>query len=255
LINLIKNELVKMAFQRKFLFFLCLIAALILAPVLFTFISRFKIHDGQTYPLFFLGTMTSLVLPIFISIITADSFTEEYVSGSLSTILIHPVTRFQVLTAKVISLYMATVFVLLYTMFLAYAAGTLFFGWGEAFLDRGITYTAAEGAAITAGSYLLASLPLLAFTLVVMLLALVLHSTSAVVGLSIGIVIVFSLAGLIVTELQPYLITSYFNALGEAVMIAKDRLETLKALAMIAAYGFIPFGLSTLIFKKRNLLY
>lgn len=255
MISLVKNELIKVIYQRKLAFFLGLIAAMILAPVLFTYISRFKIHDGQTYPLFFLGAVASLILPIFISIITADMFTEEYVSGNLSSILIHPVSRVKLLSAKVVTLYIIILIILMFTLLFSYATGSLFFGWGDSFIDRGITYTSSEGIAITLGSYLMASIPLLAFTLVVMLLALLLHSTSAVVGISISIIIFFSLTGLVITEIQPYLITTYFHYLGEVVMVARNWDAAWEALRIIAIYSIIPYGLGVLIFKKRNLLY
>ncbi len=253
--NLLKNELIKVACQRKLVFFLGLIVCLILAPVLFTYISRFKIHDGQTYPLFFLGTITSLILPIFISMITADVFTEDYVSGNLSTILIHPVPRIKLLTAKVLAIYTVIVFTLIFTLLISYAFGTLFFGWGDTFVDRGIPYTSQEGIIITIGSYLMSSLPLLAFTLVVMLLALVFNSTSAVVGISISIVIFFSLTGLIITEVQPYLITTYFTQLGEILLISRSRDAAAQALKIISLYGITAYTLSAIIFKRRNLLY
>lgn len=255
MVKLIKNELIKVVFQRKLAFFLGLILAMILAPVLFTYLTRFKIHDGQSYPLFFLGTVASLVLPIFISVITADMFTEEYVSGNLSNILIHPVSRVKLLTAKVLTLYVIILFILFFTLLFSYAVGTFFFGWGEALIDRGITYPPFEGVVITLGSYFLASLPLLAFTLVVMLLALLFHSTSAVVGISISIIIFFSLVGLVITEVQPYLITTYFNYLGEAVMVAKNREAALEAVKITALYGLVAYGIGAALFKKRNLLY
>ena len=253
--NLVKNELVKVIYQRKIAFFLLLISVIIMIPVLFTFISRFKIHDGQTYPMLFLGAVTSLVLPIFISIVTADMFTEEYVSGNLSTILIHPVSRFKLLAAKALTLYLLILFLLLFTMTFSYAVGTLFFGWGDSFLDRGITYSSLEGAFITVGSYLASSLPLLAFTLVVMFLALIFHSTSAVVGIAISLIIVSSLAGLVITEIQPYLITTYFNHLGVVMLVERNPEAVLEALRVTAFYGILPFALGAFIFKKRNLLY
>lgn len=255
MIRLVKNEIIKVIRQRKLLFLLILIFLIVLAPVFFTYISRFKVHDGQTYPLFFLGMITSLVVPIFISIITADMVTEEYVAGTLSTTLIHPVSRLKLLTAKVITLYMVILFALTYTLLLSYGVGSLSFGWGEAFLDRGIVYSSTEGVIITLGSYLIASLPLLSFALFVVLLAHLFLSASAVVGISISLMILFSIVGLLVSEIQPYLLTTYFTHLSELILFSSNREGTLKAIAVILFYGVISFALSALIFNRRDLHY
>jgi ABC-2 type transport system permease protein len=254
-IRLVKNEVIKVLHQRKLLFLFILIFLMVLAPILFTYISRFKVHDGQTYPLFFLGMITSLVVPIFISIITADMVTEEYVSGTLSTTLIHPVSRLKLLTAKVITLYLVILLALTYTMLLSYGLGSLSFGWGEAFLDRGIIYSSREGIIITLGSYLISSLPLLSFALFVVLLAHLFLSASAVVGISISLMILFSIVGLLVSEIQPYLLTTYFTHLGEMILFSPNREGTLRAITVILLYGIISFALSAFIFKRRDLHY
>jgi ABC-2 type transport system permease protein len=255
MIRLVKNEIIKVVYHKKLLFLVILIFLIVLAPVLFTYILRFKVHDGQTYPLFFLGIITSLVVPIFISIITADMFTEEYVSGTLSTTLIHPVSRLKLLTAKVVTLYMVILFALIYTMLISYGLGSLSFGWGEAFLDRGIAYSSTEGIIITLGSYLIASLPLLSFALFAVLLAHLFSSAGAVVGISISLMILFSIMGLLVSEIQPYLLTTYFTQFGELILFSQSSEETFTAMAVILLYGAASFTLSAFIFKRRDLHY
>lgn len=255
MLNLLKNEIIKVIYQKKILFLLIIILFIIFAPVLFTYISRFKVHDGQTYPLFFLGIITSLILPIFIAIITADMFTEDYVAGTLSTTLIHPVSRIKLLSAKAITLYIIILFTLAFTVLLSYALGTLFFGWGEAFLDRGIAYTWGEGVIITLGSYLISSLPLLAFALFVIFLAHLFHSVGAVVGISISLLILFSVTGVLVSEIQPYLLTTYFTQLGELILFSRNKGDIWAASTVIFLYGAVSYTLSALIFRRRNLQY
>ena len=255
MIQLIKNEMIKLVYNKKLLFFLLLIFVMVLVPVLISFLTRIRFDSGQTYPMFLYGILTTLVLPIFLSVLVADMITEEHVSGGFSIILVHPVSRIKLLTAKAITLYMVILFILVFTLLLSYGIGTLFFGWGDQFIDRGIVYPTTRGILITAGSYIISSLPLLAYGLGVILLGLLFTGSGAVVAVSTSLVLVFSVAGLLVNDLQPFLISTYFISLSKLVFFYKSVPDIKIAGLVIFLYGLIPFIVSLVIIKRRNILY
>jgi len=255
LINLIKNEFIKLFANKKIHAFLGVIFIVELIPVLLSLFSVYKIQDGQTYPLFFFGITTTLILPIFLTIIISEMITEEYLTGTLSISLIHPVSRHKMIAAKTLTVVLTILLSLTFTMLLAYFIGTLLFGWGDAFLNKGITYTTSEGILLTVGTYLLSALPLLAYSMVIMFFALIFNSSAVVVGATLGLLITTTFAGYLVSEIQPYLISTYFNNFSYSLMFSNDMALLMMALKVIAFYGIVFYLLNSIILKKRDLVY
>ncbi len=222
-----------------------------IAPVLFIGVNVF---DGQTYPVSMLGILVSWLLPLFLIIIVAEIITEDYKIGMLSIILIHPVSRLKLLASKVLYLLLLTASILLFSMISAYIIGTICFGWGEEFVLRGISYSAAKGFFITLGSYLISIIPLLAFSIFIMLFALLLHNSALVVGISAGMLFLFFMLGEVVSELQPYLLTSYFSFFSHFYFYFNGNINSLlSALGIVSLYGIIPYIISNIVFYRRDL--
>ena len=255
MINLIRNEFIKLFANRKIHAFLAVIFIIEVIPVLLSLFSVYKIEDGQTFPLFFFGITSALILPIFLTIIISEMITEEYLIGTLSLSLIHPVSRYKMIGAKTLTIFLTILLSLTYTMLLAYLIGTLLFGWGDVFLNKGITYTASEGVLLTIGTYLVSAFPLLAYSMVIMFFSLIFNSSAVVVGAALGLLITTTFAGYLVTEIQPYLINSYLNNFSYSLMFSKDTTFLLMGLKVIAFYGIFFYLINSIILKKRDLVY
>lgn len=251
MINLIKNEFIKL-FSSKKLPALMLITVIVqLVPIAFTF--RDAIFTGQTYPTVMLGVLVSWLLPIFLIIVVAEIITDDYTSGMLSHTLIHPVSRPRLLASKILFLLLLIILILFASMLSAYLIGTIFFGWGEDFTIRGVAYSTAGGFAITAASHLVSAIPLLAFSSVVMLLGLLFHTSALVVGTAAGILFAFYILGEMLSDLEPFLLTTYFSYFSHFYFYLDDAGSLLSALGVMLVYTLVPYIIGHIIFLRRDL--
>lgn len=255
MIGLLKNEWLKLLHNRKFYGFLLLLLLINLLPVLMTVLVRINTYNGQVYPLTMFGVVSTFALPLFLIILVAEIVTEEYLSGTLSLTLLHPTTRKQVLTAKVIFIYLVILMLLVVSMSMGYFIGTVIFGWGSEFMARGITYSISQGVFITVTSYLSASLPLLAFSLLVLLLALLMHSGAAAVGISAGLLFLLTMLQLLADELSPLLINTYFNTLPFVLDFLSNSEGLLLRLLFVGSFAMTFYLLSLFVFNRRDMVY
>lgn len=254
MINLIKNELLKIFFNRKFHIAMALISAIHLIPVILSFMSPYKIQDGQSYPLFFFGFIVYFVLPIFIPMVVADMIAEEYSSGTLSLTLIQPISRGELLLAKILSLYLTIIAVLIYALISAYLIGTIFFSWGAELIYRGVSYSTAEGIFLTTGLYLVSSFPFLSYGIGVILFAFLFQNTGGVVGVSIGLIIVcFAITGLM-PNIQSYFLSTYFGAFSHLMLLDPNIPERNLAVKVIGLHGVIFYLANFFVFSRKDLL-
>ncbi len=262
MLNLIKNEIIKLTANKKLyvgMFIILIVNLLPLLEKLAGTIVDIPI-SGQSFPLYMLSTYLNLVMPIFISVLIADMVTDEYANGLLTLSLIHPISRAKLLKAKVLALIMITALLMIYAMIVGLILGSTIFGWGEHFLFRDvnaeITYAFSTGAGlmITLGSYAVSIIPLIAFAMVIMFLALRFNSGGALTGTSIGIIIFFSFIGEIAEGLRPFLINNYFT-LFKDVLLSKDFSQAGTALVVLGAYTIMPFTIGLHYFTRKDIVY
>ena len=251
MIGLIKNEWLKLFNNKKFYWFLLLLLIIYLFPVFMTFVVRMSTFNGQVYPLTLFGVITSLVMPLFLIVLVAEIVTEDYLSGNLSLTIIQPVTRVQVLTAKVFFLFQVILFLLLLCLLLGYGVGTFIYGWGSEFMLRGKTYSQLTGIQLTVMSYVSASLPLLAFSLLNMFIAIIVPSAAAVVGISAGIFFFSTIISLLV-DIGPILINSYFNTLPFILDYYSG--QSLAPGLFVISFGLIFYLLTLFIFIRKDMV-
>jgi ABC-2 type transport system permease protein len=253
MLNLVKNEMIKVFANKKIYAFLIIILLIELVPVFGSLMVKVSTFTGQTYPLFLHGLTVSWVIPIFIAVLISDMFTEEYVNGTLTLSLIHPVTRSEMIAAKAVSVLILILFLLVFTMFLAYVIGLAIFGWEPQFMIRGIEYSTLTGIQLTIYSFLSSAIPLLVFGIMVMFLALLFYSSGIVVGVSIGLMLLFAFLGYLLKEIEPYLITGYFSSFPNSLLFTGNNSEITMALKVMALYGIFFFAASITLFKKKDL--
>lgn len=250
--GLIKNELLKLAHNRKTYGFILALLMINIIPVLLTLLIGIRTMDGQSYPSTLYGFTVSWVLPLFLIAIIAELITEEYSAGTLSLSLVHPVTRVQLITAKAVAIFILILAGLLYALLLGYGIGTLFFGWGSGFFMRGISYTTWEGIRITLGSYLGSAVPLLSFSLMIMFLALIMSSGASVVGASAGLLLIFTILDLLAEEISPFLISSYFVVTH--LFLSFNRQEVSFTLAFLLLHSLLFYLAAMVVLQKKDIV-
>lgn len=262
MLNLVKNEFIKLLANKKIYVFMLVLIGVNLLPLLESLtgaIGDIPIN-GQTIPLYMLTTYVNILLPIFLIVFTADMVTEDYATGTLKLSLIHPVSRTKLLTAKVLTLTVLTFFMLIIGMVVGAAVGTIIFGWGEKFIYEDAVneiiynFSTVNGLLITLGSYLVSILPLIAFSLIIMLLALQFTSSGAVVGVSFGMLLTLGFLGQVSEGLQPYLINYHFK-LFNLIFLAVEYPKALISIAFITILGISCYAASLLLFKRKDIVF
>ncbi|NLZ38156.1 MAG: ABC transporter permease subunit [Firmicutes bacterium] len=253
MIGLIKNEWLKLLNNKKFYWFLLLLLIIYLFPVLMTLVVRMNTLNGQVYPLTVFGVITSFVMPLFLIVLIAEIVTEDYLSGNLSHTIIQPVTRWQIITAKVLFVFLLLITLMLFCLLLGYGIGCFIFGWGTDFMLRGASYTSLTGVKLTIISYLSASLPLLAFGLFVTFIAVIVQSGAAAVGISAGILF-FSIMLELLTEIGPFLINNYFNTLPFILGAFVNPMTLISSIVFISCFGLLFYFLTLVIFIRKDMV-
>ena len=255
LLKLIQNELVKLFAKKKIYIFMGIIFVMtLLLAFIYKFANIDKTMSAQMFPLEILTMQLDMLLPIFISILIADIITDEYRTGTLKLPLIHPVSRKKLLNSKLFVLVITISFLLLFSLIISYGLGMSLFAWEEGFSFNETIYTANQGIFITIGSYIISILPLLTFSLLIMLISLKLSSSGAVVGSAIGLLFGFDILIQLSEVVRPYILNYYFRYYS--ILINKGiGEESIIGFLVIILYGTVAYLLAVKIFQEKDIVY
>lgn len=254
--NIIKNELYKVFHGKRLYVFLGILLALFIIPLIESLTGALEGFpmNGQNLSLNMLAFLSTNIIPGFIIVMMAGMITDEYIGGTLVLNLLHPVSRAKLLAAKMCAMTVALLTFLGFTLLTGYVLGTIFFGWGDAFIFQETVYSTQEGILLTVGSYLISLLPTLAFAAFAMLTAMLFSSSGVTVGVLLASVVGMSLLGQLLEGIQPYLIIYQLPFFQTALMGGEWR-EILSSLAVITVYGLGSYFIAVHLFKKKDLVY
>ena len=254
MVSLIKNELIKSFSKKKFYVFMIIVILLELLPWLQSLLGELHmVVNGQNLSVIMLSGVAGSIIPLFIILSLADMITDEYSSGTLKLSLIHPVTRTQLLIAKIFSLVIIITVLLVFAIATGYIVGTFIFGWGDAFVFQGNDYSTFEGILITLGIYAASILPLTIFILLLTLLSLQFTSSGITVGVGIGLMVTMDMFGQVFSSLRPYLLTTYFQKFPMIIISGNYGGDLAAALLILLVYGITSYSISIYQFNKRDI--
>lgn len=229
--SVFSNELYKIFHSKKIYVFSAIIVAL--AGIMFLGDMPIKASDLLVKE--FLITL----LPIFFAIIIAESFTEEYKAGTLKLTLLHPISRTHYLLGKILAL-------IPIGLFLVGLSGIL--GFLVDFIKLGSSGININNVADLFAKGVLSLFPILAFSMIILLLSLILNSSGAVIGGTFGFMILFQLLAVFAGKynMENLIITNYFNMFF-------DGSNGITGLGVVAAYllGFLV--LSLVFFNRKDI--
>ena len=103
-------------------------------------------------------------------------------------------------------------------------------------------------------TFLASVFPLMAFSTMIIFLALLLSGTAAVTGVAIGILLTYTFADLLIKEIQPYLINAYFSLLPTMLSFPTSPQKLQFAMLFITVHGLIFYLASLMLFNKKDML-
>lgn len=85
--------------------------------------------NGQIFPVFLLHQISDTILPLLMIVLLSGIIAEEYKEGTLKLTLLRPISRYELITAKMIAVAVLVILILGVTLVSGYAIGTAVFGW------------------------------------------------------------------------------------------------------------------------------
>lgn len=256
MMKLLKNELYKLFKTKKLYVF----AAIILAVLLLN-LNNYQPGSERTIWTFTYGQSTPLTLinilsqfmVIFIPIFIGDSITNEYRQGTLKLSLMRPVTRSQLLKAKVASLFVFICVMAIFFIAASYAIGTHYLGWGNGMEYAGQLYPPMEGILLTLGANALLILPFMAYGLFVLSIA-VFSSNMSLTIISSLVIMTIGLNLNVFEAIAPYSLAYHIAYFHENFIPALDWRLVLQSTGIIGIYVGIFALLSFYKFRKKEIV-
>ncbi|MGY3751170.1 ABC transporter permease [Vagococcus acidifermentans] len=209
--------------------------------------------NGQSAPLALAEIYVQFMM-FFIPIFIADTISREYQQGTLKLSLLYPVDRNQLIKAKIMSLMVMILSLTVFFLVVSYALGVYHLGWGNVFEYEGLSYGTIKGIFITIGSYLILTVPAMAYGIFVICLALMTgDQISTIIGSSGLMILGMNLNGISIGN--PYSPAYHFSYLYRFFVFENMGRDGIIAIIMTFVYLFIFTSISFLSFKKKDLVY
>ncbi|RSK28593.1 hypothetical protein EJF36_17920 [Bacillus sp. HMF5848] len=258
--QLIKNELYKQLVSKKLYIFIAVIVGFNFFGILEDLLGHVDfVMNGPNLPVYMLSTIVNYVLPFFIIFVATEMISHEYSSGTLKLSLLAPVKRSSLLVAKLSSLAILILSLLIFSYVMSVGIGTLYWGWSDTVLfeDPNLTaapveYSLLPGLFRGLLAYVVSVFPLMAFASFVIWLSFQFTSSGLSVGVSTASLILMGVFTQILTMIKPAFILSYFS-LG-ILYFNPERFALTSAILSIVSYMLIFSFLSFRQFSKKDIL-
>lgn len=274
---LIKNELIKIS--GKWRSYIGFIAMAVLGPlILWGFsVGGGDIHREMTRQLqdsfiivgsIFNGFLATYIvmnflwvhIPFLVMLVAGDVVAGEGAAGTFRIYLTRPVSRAQVLGAKLLATYIYTAVLILFFALMSLGVGTLWLGSGDLIvLHQGILILPPETAWLRfALSFTFAILTMeVVATLGFMFSTMVNNGIGPIIGAMAVLIIGLALSNIpldLFREIRPYLFTSYLDIWRKAFYDPIPWGEIGKDLLILATYTAAFLGISFAVFTRKDIL-
>jgi ABC-2 type transport system permease protein len=241
------NEMYKLLKKRKIITAAVLsILAVLVGQAAVTVIKMgfgLRMAGSGEFPLVVLPLFSYTLLPLFAAFVAIDMFSGEYASNTMKLTLTRPVSRFGVFCAKAANLAVFIMGNLLFVMILSMITGFLFNSSSAGIMEFVRVVCA----------YVATFFPVFVFSLLVVLLANILRSGSAVFFLSILVYIAFHFIGIVFSSFSSFLITSMFDWYTLWISETFNFSKIIREFLIMAGCGTMLFAAGFYLFDRREL--
>jgi ABC-2 type transport system permease protein len=197
---------------------------------------------GSNLPMLMLSLFTFALLPLFLFVTAADSFTGEVAARTLKLVLLRPITRAKVFASKVLAI----------AVYIAVHLGAL---WIASVLSGSFI----PGGDVTGGlldsiqAYTASFLPMIAIGLITVLIAQCFNNSTGAMALIIFIYAAAKFIPFIVPQVSMWSVFSYTNWyvmwVGNGASISK----LLNSFVLLLAYCIMAYTAGLIIFDRKHL--
>ena len=257
-------ELGKLRYQKRT--YLGLGAAAIV-PILFVVATHFR-HDrhadfafgsyinrsGLAIPLVILLFGAVWMFPLITALVAGDIFASEDHNGTLKTILTRSLERWQIFSGKALAAATYGIAAIFLSGTVAVVAGSLQSGFNPLQSLSGTIVSAPKALELVYVSLLVYLIPILAIVCIGLLLSTITRNSAAAVVGTLMISLLIQLIGILpgLGSLQPYLLSTQFNALQGLLRSPIDWAPIVRAAWVCALYGLPALAAAYLVFLRRD---
>lgn len=240
------NELEKLYKKKKALIGIILSFIFVILGQAFMFIVRnsFGLRgvSSAEFPILILSIILNTLLPLFIALITIDSFCSEFSQNTMKITLTRPVTRIKIFTAKICAI---TIFIFANLMFVMLFSTLVGFIFNANFL----TFFGIIKIII---SYCVTLIPMIVLSLVVVFFSNIIKSGIGVFFLSILVFLVFNALEFFFSTYSGLFFTSMLGWYNLWIMDSFPLLKIIREFMIMSSYAIILFTLSYYLFDKKD---
>jgi ABC-2 type transport system permease protein len=259
-------ELFKLRHQKRT--YLGLGAAAIV-PILFVLAIHFRHHDrhggdfafssyltrsGLAVPLVILLFGAVWMFPLITALVAGDIFASEDHNGTLKTILTRSLERHQIFAGKALAAGTYALAAILLNTTVAVIAGTIQSGFNSLQSLSGTIVSAPKALELVYVSMVVYLVPIATIVCIGLLLSAVTRNSAAAVVGTLMVSLLFQLIGILpgLGGLQPYLLSTQFNAWQGLLRTPIDWAPIVRALWVCALYAVPAIGAAFLVFLRRD---
>lgn len=198
--------------------------------------------SSMDFPLLVLSVVANTILPLFTALVTIDSFSGEFSQNTMKIAITRPVTRLKFFTAKITAIMLFVLVNLLFVMIFSSLTGIIF---------NSNSFTL-QGVIRILTSYLVTIVPMLVFSLVIVLLANTLRSGIGVFFVSILLFIILKVLGIVFSNYSGILFTSMMDWYTLWIMDNISFIKIFRQFMMLLSYVILLFTGGYYLFDKKD---
>jgi ABC-2 type transport system permease protein len=213
------------------------------------------IHDtGLAIPLVLLLFGAIWMFPLITALVAGDIFASEDHNGTLKTVLTRSLERWQIFAGKALAAATYAVVAIFVAGTVAVIAGCIESGFNSVQTLTGTIVSAPKGLELVYLSLLVYLIPIATVVCIGLLLSTITRNSAAAVVGTLMISLLFQLIGILpgLGALQPYLLSTQFNAWQGLLRQPIDWSPIIRAAWVCAMYAVPALGAAFLVFLRRD---
>jgi ABC-2 type transport system permease protein len=258
-------ELTKLRYQKRTYLGL---GAAVLVPILFALAIHFRgghhhggfafsdylSRTGLAVPLVILLFGAIWMFPLIVALVAGDIFASEDHNGTLKTIFTRSLERSQIFTGKALAAATYAIVAIFLSGTVAVIAGSLQSGFNSLQSLSGSIVSAPKGLELVYVSLLVYLIPIAAIVCIGLLLSTITRNSAAAVVGTLMVSLLIQLVGILpgLTGLQPYLLSTQFNAWQGLLRTPIDWAPVVRAAWVCALYGVPALMAAMIVFVRRD---
>lgn len=198
--------------------------------------------SSNEFPFLILSIIVNTLLPLFVALVTIDSFSGEFSKNTMKIVLTRPVSRLKLFSAKIVSICIFIFSILMLTMIFSIVSGLIFNS--NSFNFIGIFEIIL--------SYIVTLFPMIILCLMIVLFTNIVKSEVGVFFLSILVFIALKALGIFFSNYSGILFTSTFGWYNLWIMDTLPVFKIFREFMLLLSYGIILFTAGYFLFDRKD---